>query len=69
MAKRIELITKLDNFASRLAHIQGVDNLVKACGEIVEEIIDVEYFGMYLINAQTGKFEMLYAKGIIMSFQ
>lgn len=63
MPKHIELIAKLDDFASRLVNIFDLDELVKKGAEIIDEVVDVEYSGMYILNPKTRKMGLLYAKG------
>lgn len=63
MSKDLSLITKLDSFASRLAVIQEVNELVLETGKIIEEIIEVEYSGMYLLDEESGALELVYSKG------
>ncbi len=63
MSLHIELIAKLDNFANRLVYITDIDLLVKTSGEIIDEIVDVEYSGLYLIDHETKKLTLSYSKG------
>ncbi len=62
-SSKIELISRLDNFASRLSNIEDINELAKICGKIIGEIVEVEYSGMYIIHPKTGKFSLIFSVG------
>jgi len=63
MNVRLELISVLDNFASRLSSINNIDNLIDTVKDILEEVIEVDYSGLYLFDQESGSLRLYYAKG------
>jgi len=59
----IQIIRRLDKFASAFSRIKTLDELVLAVENILEDIFHVEYTGLYLFDPEEGQLKLLYAKG------
>ena len=57
------LIARLERFASRLSAVRNLDDLIRHVEDILEEIVEVEYNGLYLLDPTTGKLKLFFAKG------
>ncbi len=58
-----DMITKLERFASRLSFVRSLDDLIRTVEEILEEVVQVEYNGLYLFDPTTGRLKLYFAKG------
>jgi len=63
MKAELQLISQLDNYASRLSSINNFDTLINTVKDILEEIIEVDYSGLYLYDQELGSLRLYYAKG------
>ncbi len=59
----LQLISQLDNFASRLSSINNISALINTIKDILEEIVEVDYSGLYLFDQELGSLRLYYAKG------
>ncbi len=58
-----DLIKKLERFASRLSSVKTLDDLIPTVEDILEEVVNVEYNGLYLFDPTTGRLKLFFAKG------
>lgn len=58
-----DLISKLERFASRLSFVRTLDDLIRTVEDILEEVVEVEYNGLYLFDPATGRLKLYFAKG------
>jgi len=58
----LQIVKKLDSIAYNLSGISSIENLVLKTEEIIEEIIDVEYNGLYLFDPVYKQLRLLFAK-------
>jgi signal transduction histidine kinase/CheY-like chemotaxis protein/putative methionine-R-sulfoxide reductase with GAF domain len=64
MTREIKILPpELEGIASRLASVRTVDDLIRTVEDILEEIVEVEYNGLYLFDPTIGKLRLYYAKG------
>lgn len=63
MSTNLDLVPKLGRFASEISVATDLESLTETIQHILDEIIDVEYIGLYLIDPKTGKLRMYVAKG------
>jgi len=63
MKTRLELISRLDNFALRLSSINNLDTLIDTVKDILEEVVEIEHSGLYLYDEKSGSLRLYYAKG------
>jgi len=61
--ERIDLINKLSKFSAGLAHIRDLKSLAHSVEEILEELMIVEYSGLYLFDPFEKKLKLIVAKG------
>jgi len=59
----IQLIQRLDKFASSFSSITGLEQMVQLVEEILEDTFQVEYTALYLFNPEENRLKLLYAKG------
>ncbi len=59
----IELVSKLGVIASTLSSITDLPTLSNSIREIVDSIVNVRYYGLYLIDQNSGKLRMYLSKG------
>ena len=60
----IELVSKLGVIASTLSSVTDLQTLAISVNRIVDTIIDVKYNGFYLVDQETDKLKLYYAKGM-----
>jgi len=60
---RIQIINKLSRFSAGYGHIRDLKSLAKAVGEILDELMFVDYSGLYLFDPIENKLKLLVAKG------
>ena len=65
----IELVSKLGVIASTLSSVTDLQTLAISVNRIVDTIIDVKYNGFYLVDQETNKLKLYYAKGMTKSEQ
>lgn len=63
MNKQIYLVKKLENIASKLSVVKNLEMLSLSIEEILEDIIDVEYNGLYFWSQEEKELKLFYAKG------
>lgn len=63
LAGSIELVSRLGSYSARFAGIDDTEALARLVCEIAEELVEVEYFGLYLLDPETGDFTLPFAKG------
>jgi len=59
----LQVINRLDTLASSFSKINTLDEMVIAIENILEDIFQVEYTGLYLFDPEDGMLKLLYAKG------
>jgi PAS domain S-box-containing protein len=59
----IQIIKRLDKFASSFSSISTLKELVLSVERILEETFNVEYTGLYLFDPEETRLKLLYAKG------
>ena len=59
----IQVIKRLDKLSSAFSSISTQDELVKSVEEVLEDIFDVQYTGLYLFDPTEQRLRLFYAKG------
>ena len=59
----IQVIKRLDKLSSAFSSISTQNDLVKSVEEVLEDIFDVQYTGLYLFDPTEQRLKLLYAKG------
>ena len=63
MLSKIKLVSNLADIATALSAIKDFKNLVETVNSIIEDIVDVEYNELYLVDPSNNKLSLYIAKG------
>jgi signal transduction histidine kinase/DNA-binding response OmpR family regulator len=63
MKKNIDTVHYLERITSRLTSIEDLESLAFKAEEILQEVVNVEYDGLYLWDTELEKFRLLVATG------
>jgi len=63
MLSKIKLVSNLADIATALSAIKDFKNLVETVNSIIEDIVDVEYNELYLVDPSNNKLALYFAKG------
>jgi PAS domain S-box-containing protein len=63
VALRSDMIHRMTEYGARLVASRSVEDIAHAAESLLEDLTDVEYSGIFLVDPSTGRLRLLFARG------